>query len=44
MQDRQSEMQNAMIEGDRHRVLEITSKTAEGAEHVFRMTGSAVVS
>ena len=44
MQDRQSEMQDAMIEGDRHRVLEITSKMAEWKEHLFRMTGSAMVS
>ena len=39
MQDRQSDLQDAMIEGDGKRVLEITFKMAEGAELQIQWAG-----
>ena len=38
------DLQDAMIEGDGQRVLEIASKMAEGAECLLQMTGSSMVS
>ena len=42
VQDRHSDLQDAMIEGDGRRVLEITSKMAEGAELQIQWAGGMV--
>ena len=40
MEDRQTDLQDALISGDTSRVLELTSKMTEGAEHLREITSS----
>ena len=40
LEDRQTDLQEALISGDTSRVLELTSKMTEGAEHLREITSS----